>query len=360
MPSSRRDRAINRGVMAGSVLVLAAALLPVPYVIMSPGPVFNTIGEYQGRPVIEISGTKTFPTEGNLDMTTVSERGGSSGGVSTAEVLLALMRDNQAVLPRDALYPPQESGEEIRAANTQSFATSQSDAVGAALRELDIPAIESVVAAEVAGGSPADGIVRAGDIITKVNGKAVDSPKEVVNTVRATEVGDTVNLTVSRSDEKGKATTEELKVVTAAHPDPDRGGVSYLGVSVTTLYEAPFDIDFTLDTVGGPSAGMMFSLAIIDKLTDGQLTGGNHVAGTGTISPDGNVGPIGGIRHKLAGAADAGAKLFLAPQANCNEVVGAVPEGLQVVPVQTLHEARQVIEKWVADPTTPLPSCQAQ
>lgn len=356
-PLSRRQRAINNGLIAGGILLLAGSLVPVPFVIMSPGPTFNTIGEYQDQPVIQITGTKTYPTEGNLDMTTVSERGGSSGGVNTAEVVVALMRPGQVVVPRDALYPDDRSGEDIRRANAESFETSQSDAVAAALAELGIPAQESVVVNTVAGQSPATGIVRAGDIVLAVDGQPVSTPEDVVRLVREREAGDTVALKVRRAGEDGKSEELDLQVVAATNPDPQAGGAPYLGIAVAPFYEAPFDIDFTLDTVGGPSAGLMFSLAIVDKLTEGVLTAGGHVAGTGTITSDGVVGNIGGIRHKMAGAASAGAKLFLAPQGNCDEVVGHVPDGLTVVPIADLAQARDVVAKWAADPTAKQPSC---
>lgn len=352
-----RSRAIDRGLIAGGLLVLSASLLPVPYVIMSPGPTFNTIGEYNGQPVIKITGTKTYPTDGSLDMTTVSERGGSSGGVHTSEVLLALLRDNQVVVPRDALYPPDKTGEQVKSENTESFATSQSDAIGAALGELGIPAEESVVVAQVKGGSPASGIVQAGDQIEKVNGEPVESPKDVVTKVQEGKVGEPISLELVRTDDKGKTQQLTVEVVPEANPDPERSGTPYVGIAVAPLYQAPFDIDFTLDSVGGPSAGMTFSLAIIDKLTKQSLTGGGHVAGTGTITPSGKVGPIGGIRHKMVGARNAGAKLFLAPKSNCAEVVGHIPDGLRVVPVATLHEARTHLQTWSKDNNAALPSC---
>lgn len=356
-PTTRRQRGINRGLIAGGVLLLAGSLVPVPFVIMSPGPTFNTIGEYQDQPVIEISGTKTYPTRGNLDMTTVSERGGSSGGVNTVEVVAALVRRGQVVVPRDALYPDDRSGEDIRQANAESFETSQSDAVAAALSELGIPAVESVVVNSVAGDSPASGIVRAGDIVLAVDGQPVSSPEDVVRLVRERDVGDAIALKVRRAGDDDKPTEVGLSVVAAANPDPESAGAPYLGIAVAPFYEAPFDIDFTLDTVGGPSAGLMFSLAIVDKLTQGPLTGGGHVAGTGTITPDGTVGTIGGIRHKMAGAARTGAKLFLAPRGNCDEVVGHIPEGLTVVPVETLSQARETVARWAEDPTAEFPSC---
>ena len=124
-----------------------------------------------------------------------------------------------------------------------------------------------------------------------------------------------------------------------------------------STYRAPFELDITLDGVGGPSAGLIFSLGIVDKLTPGALIDGRVVAGTGTIDPEGNVGPIGGIQQKLVGAKRAGATLFIAPQDNCDDVEGNVPDGLTVVPVSTLGEARDTVEAWVADPEADFPQC---
>ena len=120
----------------------------------------------------------------------------------------------------------------------------------------------------------------------------------------------------------------------------------------------PFQVQISLDKVGGPSAGMMFSLGIIDTVTPGDLTGGKHIAGTGTISPDGTVGPIGGIGQKMRGARSSGATLFLAPASNCDEVAGHIPAGLQVVRVENLGEARHAVEVAASgQDTSALPAC---
>jgi PDZ domain-containing protein len=360
-----RARAIRRGVVAGLVLVVVGSVVRLPLIILSPGPTYNTIGEVGGTPMIEISGTTTYPTEGNLDMTTVSERGGSSNGVHLGEALVGWAVPAGAVVPRDSLYGPEESGEEISRRNDQLFALSQSDAIAAAMGELGIPTEESVVVTMVGGGTPADGIVEAGDVIVAVDGEPVEQPADVGAAVRAGDVGDTVVLDVLRTEEPGAEPVEErLEVVTVANPDlavedPGAPPVPYLGILVGTQYQAPFEIEFTLENVGGPSAGMMFSLAMVDMLTEGAMTRGGHVAGTGTIEPDGTVGPIGGIRQKLLGARDAGATLFLAPRDNCDEVAGNEPDGMAVVPVGTLSEARDVVEAWSADPDADFGTCES-
>jgi PDZ domain-containing protein len=124
------------------------------------------------------------------------------------------------------------------------------------------------------------------------------------------------------------------------------------------LFTFPFDVEISLEKVGGPSAGLMFSLGIIDTVTPGDLTGGKHIAGTGTITPDGAVGPIGGIGQKMQAARAGGATLFLAPAANCEQVAGHIPDGLQVVRVENLAEARAAVERaGSGQDTSGLPGC---
>ena len=110
--------------------------------------------------------------------------------------------------------------------------------------------------------------------------------------------------------------------------------------------------------VGGPSAGAMFALAIYDRLTPGSLTGGRVVAGTGEIAPDGTVGPIGGIRQKIAGAADDGAKVFLVPAANCAEAADGDDHGMRLVEVSKLDDAIGSLEKLAKDPQASVPQCR--
>jgi len=367
-PRTRRERAraraIRRGVVAGTVLLLVGSVVRLPLLVLSPGPTYNTIGTVDGTPMIVIKGTTTYPTEGALDMTTVAERGGSSDGVHLGEAVVGWFSPSDTLMPREALYGPDTTGDQVQRRNDQLFALSQSDSIAAAMGELDIPTTQAVVVTMVSGGSPADGIVRAGDIIVAVNGTKVSAPADVGRAVRSTGIGQTVVLEVLRAEgESGRRTEQRLEVVTEANPalaahDP-AAQVPYIGNVVGLQYEAPFDIEFTLDNVGGPSAGMMFSLAMVDMLTSGALTGGGHVAGTGTIDPGGAVGPIGGIRQKLLGARSAGATLFLAPKDNCDEVVGHEPEGMTVVPIATLGEARSTVERWAADSGAAFPTCAA-
>lgn len=323
------------GVLA-ALLAGGAAVAPVPYVAYLPGPTFDTLGEVGGTPVIAVDGRPTFPTEGHLDLTTVSVR----SDLSLGEAVLDWFDRDRAVVPREFVFPPGQSDEQVRLENEQRKLESESTATIAALRQLGVPFTTSITVQRVEPGMPADGALQDGDVVTSVDGRAVASSAELRERVSGTEPGTDLRIGYVRGGEPGEA------VVTTAKADgEDR---SIIGVLLQEVPEYGFDIDITLQDVGGPSAGLMFALGIIDKLTPGSLAGGADVAGTGTIAADGTVGPIGGIVQKMYGAVDAGAEVFLAPAGNCDEVVGSIPEGLDVFRVATLDEAIGVLQT-VAD-----------
>ncbi len=333
------------------ILIALAAVLPVPFVVLSPGPTFNTIGEVDGRPLVEISDTTTYPTSGALDMTTIREEGEPRSPLTVYGALAAWVDPNRAVLPRELLYGDDETTDEVEQRNAVMFSTSQSNAIAAALNTIGEPVLEDVVVTAVIEGTPAYGVLNAGEQILAIDGNAVTSPSDVVDAVRSQPIGSTLVFTVLRDGEP-----TDVDVVSASNPDDQ--AVPYVGITVGVNYRAEFPIVFTLEDVGGPSAGMMFSLAIIDKLTPDDLTGGGHVAGTGTIDPAGQVGPIGGIRQKLAGAHGSGATLFLMPKVHCEEADGHIPDGLAVVPVETLQDSLDALAAWRAGeslPTCPVP-----
>ncbi|MEY3733522.1 MAG: hypothetical protein RL347_881 [Actinomycetota bacterium] len=332
-------------------LIALAALLPVPFIILSPGPTFNTIGDVDGVPLVEISETTTYPVTGALDMTTIREEGEPRSPLTVFGAIAAWIDPDRAVLPRELLYGDDETTEEVQQRNAVLFSTSQSNAIAAAMNTLGKPLIEDVVITAVVEGTPAFGVLDAGEVITAVDGAPVDAPEDVVTAVRAQPVGSTLAFTVVRDGEESS-----VNVVSAEKPD--EAGVPYVGITVGINYRAEFPITFALDDIGGPSAGMMFALAIVDKLTPEDLTGGGHVAGTGTIDPAGSVGAIGGIRQKLAGARGAGATLFLLPEVHCDEATGYVPDGLTAVPVSTLQDAIDALAAWRAG--DPLATCPAE
>lgn len=348
---SSRARTLLVSLGALAVLVLVAVLLPVPYVKLAPGPTFNVIGENDGEPFLRIEGTATYPVTGNLDMTTVRESGGPRGGLTFIEAIGAWFSTADAVVPRELIYPDDVTGDEVRQRQAALFSTSESDAVGAALGYLGIPVSTEVVATAVLSDAPAGEFIEPRDSIVAIDGTVITEPGQVVDIVRAKPIGSSFAFEVER---QGEPVTFEI----TSEANPTDPQTPYLGVTVGYFFTPDFDIDFTLQDVGGPSAGLMFATGIVDKLTPEDLTGGGYVAGTGTIDPDGNVGPVGGIRQKLAGARDAGAELFVMPERHCAEAEGHVPPGLTVVPVTTLAGAVDAIRAWTAGES--LPTCPAQ
>ncbi|MFB9403256.1 YlbL family protein [Pseudarthrobacter polychromogenes] len=329
-------------------LGIAVGTLPVPYVVESPGPTYNTLGESQGSPVISISGRETYPAKGNLDLTTVYVDGGPNGPVSILDAFSAWVDPSKAVHPVELLYPTGTTREEAEEQSSVAMTTSQENAVASALKELDIPFGQRLQAAGLSENSASDGKIQPGDILETINGKDITS-LAVVQEELAAGNGAPVSVVVERD---GQSVTETIT------PKDNGEGRFILGVMLKYLFTFPFDVEISLEKVGGPSAGLMFSLGIIDTVTPGDLTGGKHIAGTGTISPDGLVGPIGGIQQKLQGARAGGATLFLAPAANCGEVAGHIPVGLQVVRVETLAEARDAVERaGNGQDTSGLPAC---
>lgn len=321
-----------------------AMFIPVPFVMKSPGPVFNTIGKINDVELISISGTQFYPTEGELNMTTVSEYGGPQQGLDVFQAIWGWLSPDRTVVPRESIYPEDETEQEQTARNAMSFSTSQSYAIAAAMAYLDQPVTEKLMITSVGFATPAQDKFRAGDEILAINGAQMTSPEQVVKVVRSNPVGTDLTFSVVRSDSK----LDVIVTSSTRQDDPltaqDEATIPYIGIGIDISYSADFKIEFGVTGVGGPSAGTMFAIAIIDKLTPGALTGGKVIAGTGTIDPDGNVGDIGGIQQKLIGARDAGAVLFLAPQGNCDEVVGHIPNGLTVAAVGTLAEAMSAIE----------------
>lgn len=348
-PTRRGWMLIICGVTTMALLVVAF-LLPVPFVKLSPGPTFNVIGQQDGSDVIAISGTTTYPVTGNLDMTTVYELGGPRGGLTFVDAIASWLNPSDAVVPRELLFPDEVSGEDVATRQAMLFSTSESNAVSAALSYLDLPVNTQVVVSAVYSDTPADGTLLPKDEITSVNGTTITEAAQVAEMVRGNPAGTAFDMSIVRDGSKKDVTV-------TSEDNPDNAGTPYLGIGVGEFYSGDFPIEFTLDDVGGPSAGLMFAMGIVDKLTPEDLAKGDHIAGTGTIEPDGTVGPIGGIRQKLAGAHNAGATLFLMPKDHCTEAAGHVPDGLTVVPVTSLSDAVDAVTAYTAG--QPVESCPA-
>ena len=302
------------------------AAVTVPFVSLGPGPTFNTLAEYDGKQVVDIKGTDVKPTSGNLNMTTVSQR----DQLTLGQALAMWASGDEQLVPRDLVYPPDKSREDVDKANDAEFKDSEDSAAYAALGYLKYA--PAVTVAQVNDSGPAKGKLQVGDAIDAVDGKMTATLDEFTNILKATKPGQQVVLDYRRKNEPAGTVTVTL----GSNPDRDYG---YLGVAVLNAPWAPFSIDFNLANIGGPSAGLMFSLAVVDKLTTGDLNDGKFVAGTGTISPDGAVGPIGGITHKMSAARDAGATVFLVPAENCDEAVTGDQDGMRLVKVDNLTTA---------------------
>ncbi|MDQ4008250.1 MAG: PDZ domain-containing protein [Actinomycetota bacterium] len=340
--------------VAGLLLVALCAvawLRPVPYVAMRPGPVKDTLGELGGAQVVEISGRRTFPTTGRLDLTTVSVTA-PTAGLTLGDALVAWFHPQRALVPRDLYYPPQQSVEQAEHESAVAMASSQDTAIIAALEQMGIEVPLSVVVRSVQKGGPAQGHLRVGDLITAVDGEPVRGAVQVSRLLQQTPPGQRATFAVRRDGE----TVQVQSPTEAAPDDPSR---TMVGITIADDPRLPFKVSIELGSrIGGPSAGLMFSMAIVDKLTPGSLTGGMHVAGTGTITADGRVGPIGGIGQKVAGADNADAAVFLVPAANCAEAVQTTDPGdMTLVRVRTLDAAVDAVEGLAQNPKAKVPTC---
>jgi PDZ domain-containing protein len=324
------------------VVLLVISFLPTSYVIQRPGPVYNTLGTASATdgtevPLISIEGAETFPTEGALDLLTVQVVGNRERTPSWFELARAWFDRSRAVLPIEAVFPEDQTSEERNEESAALMIDSQKEATAAALRELGYDVESRMTVFSLIDDSAAEGLLDEGDVIVEADGRAVSDASALREIVNAGE-GAPVELGVDRGG------SVEMITVTPKQTDIDGEQVWLLGITLMHDYDFPIDVTIQLNNVGGPSAGMMFALGIMDVLTPGQLNGGENVAGTGTIDGTGQVGSIGGIRQKMFGAVDAGARWFLAPESNCDEVVGHVPAGLRVFAVETLDDSLDVLE----------------
>lgn len=360
-PRQRMSRRTVAGVWAlavAMVVLLVITFLPTSYVIQRPGPVYNTLGSAENAdgeevPLISVEGADTYPTGGALDLLTVQVQGNRERTPSWFELASAWFDPSRAVLPLDAVFPEGQTTEERNEESAQMMVDSQQEATAAALTELGYDVGAQLSVHSLIDGAAAEGILEPGDVILEANGTTVRDAAALRRVINDGD-GAPVELLVERDGE------EETVAVTPEESTVDDETTWLIGVNLITDYDFPIDVTIQLNNVGGPSAGMMFALGIVDTLTPGELNGGERVAGTGTIAGDGTVGPIGGIRQKLWGARDAGAEWFLAPEANCDEVVGHIPGDLRVFAVEDLDDALDVLTAVRDDgDLDALPTCTA-
>lgn len=349
-PVTRRALTFGISLLATTVLVAGLAVLPAPYAVRSPGPTEDTLGEQDGQPLISVTGAETYDSTGELRLTTVSVAGGPGYPVNLAQVVQGWFDRSRSVRPVEEVFPTGRTKEETEQQGQAEMISSQENATVAALTELgyDVPATLTVQG--TSPGTGAEGVVEQGDVIVSLDGTPVPTYQDLIDGLAAVTPGDDVTLGVVRDGEP-----TDLTVTTS-----DGGDTALLGVFIDPEFDFPVDVTIQIDDIGGPSAGMMFALGIVDQLTPEDEANGVSIAGTGTMSVEGDVGPIGGIQQKLYGAVRDGATWFLAPQANCGEVVGNVPDGLHVAAVSTLADARDAMTAIGAGEGGSLPTCEAR
>ncbi len=324
------------------------ALVPVPFVSWAPGSAYDVLGERDGQPVVSISGIPVSPVSGRLNLTTVSVTR-VDASLSLPEALLAHLLADREVLPRQAIYPPGQSSEEVKQQESQMMVDSQRDAIVAALREAGVPVSEMPAVSAVTMNGPSYRQMEPGDLIVAVDQFPVATPDEVRKRIQAHKVGDKILFSVLRNK-------VAMDVTVTAQASNNNPGMPAVGMRFSTGYSFDADVKVNIDpAIGGPSAGLVFALAIYDKITPSALIDGRNIAGTGTITASGDVGAIGGIREKIVAARSAGASIFLVPAPNCDDVKG-LETTTKLIPVTNLRGAITALIA-AKDPSATLPTC---
>jgi Lon-like protease len=331
---------------AGVLIALVVALVaPVPYVALTPGPTLNTLGVSGTKPLIQVKGHPTYPTSGHLNMVTVQFMGGPGTRFNIFAALRAWLSPSDAVVPEQEIFTPGQTPQQVARQDTEQMASSEQTAQAAALCQVNISFKTVDTVQTTVKGMPAAGRLQAGDVIAAVDGKPVTCRADAGTLIKARRAGAPVELTILRHGR-----TEHIRLATA-----NAQGTPEIGVQLLESFVFPFPVTISIGDIGGPSAGLMFALGIIDKITPDNLTGGRFIAGTGEIEANGTVDPIGGIQQKMVGARAAGATIFLTPAANCPDTAGAVPAGMRLIKVSSLAGAVAALEALKAG--QPVPSC---
>lgn len=311
-----------------------AAFVRLPVLVLEPGPA----PDVAARTKIE---APTFESKGSIRLTTAQIR--STSGVTAVEALQGLLDRDKVVVPRSSIYPPDQSEGVVKAVQAAQMAQSESAAAVAALDELGMPyEPDGVFVDEVIPRSPGAASLKAGDVITALNGSSVLTLRDLTGALDRVKGGQAVEVTVKRADSLRK------RLVKTAG-SPAKGGGTRLGIQASQSYRASIRVRISADEIGGPSAGLMFALSIFDRLVPEDLTAGRVIAGTGTIenSPEqsGRVGAVGAVRLKVRSAQKVGADVFLVPKAELAQASAVAGPNLKVIGVSTLKEAISALRK---------------
>jgi len=312
---------------AVATLGVVAWNVELPYLAYSAGPVSDAAD------LVVAEGVEVYPPDGELLMLTVV-----SQDVNIFEAIIAGIDPNIDLVRRQAVRRADESDEEYRNRVLQQMDDSNFRSISVALDYLEIEMITTdIVINEIVEGVPAESVLQPGDSIKAINGSSVMQFADIAPLLEGTTVGEVLVMTIGRGDE-----ILEVEVVLAEREDEP--GAAMIGVILGELTESPFPLRIESGNVGGPSAGMMHTLAIIDSLTPGELTNGLVIAGTGTIRIDGTVGPIGGIRQKVVGAEAAGATHILVPEGNYESALTAESISIDIVAIGSIEDAINFLE----------------
>ncbi|MFM8843704.1 MAG: PDZ domain-containing protein [Actinomycetota bacterium] len=317
------------------LLTLATLLAPIPYVFFKPGVPDNVSGR-----IITIKDAKSYPINGKLYITSIMVTNPDSP-VFGAETIVNWATGANVVLPRESVYPPVRPAQKIERDSQNEMESSKATSTAAALRYLGYKFKELYYISDIREYSDAFNKLKEGDVITAIDGKEINEIEEIRSSYRDKKIGDPLQITVERRSKEGTLSTLTLEVSLVENQDVvSESGEKKpaIGILVGTTARFPIEVKFDLPGVGGPSAGMIFAVGIIEKLTEEDLVRGRQIAGTGSITASGKVESIGGIEEKMIGASRIGATIFLAPRENCPDIKH-VPKGLKVIPVSTLSEA---------------------
>ncbi|MEE8375493.1 MAG: S16 family serine protease [Acidimicrobiia bacterium] len=310
------------------VMGVIAWNIDLPYLAFSAGPVSDAADSVVAEDV------DIYPPDGELLMLTVV-----SQDVNVFEALIAGIDPTIDLVPKGAFRRAGESDEDYRNRVLQQMDDSNFRSISVALDYLGLEMIPTeVVINEFVEGVPAESVLELGDTIIAVNGVTIAKVEDIRQVTEGMSVGDVLAMTVIRED-------IEVDVNVELAEREDEPGVAMIGVILGELTGPPFPLSIQAGDVGGPSAGMMHTLAIIDTLTEGELTKGHVIAGTGTIKVDGTVGNIGGIRQKVVGAEAAGAEYILVPQGNYDSALTAERTVIEIVPIGTIDDAIEFFER---------------
>lgn len=327
------------------VLTLGSAVVAVPYYAISPGSVVDLAG------LVKVVDVPSFPPQGTISLTTVSLR-----PVSALAAVRGWLDPSVDVVERNRVLPPSVDGGDLRAFNLRQMDDSKRQAVAVALERLGYDAVSGSGAevVQVVPGSPAAGALAAGDVIVGFDGDVVPTHRDLIRFLGRRRPGASVEVAIR----SGGAGEERTAAVTLA-ADPEEAGRAFLGATLRTRdfrFDFPFEVDISSERIGGPSAGLAFTLEVLDLLSEGELTGGQRVAATGTIELDGSVGEVGGVAQKTAAVKGAGIGLFLVPRGELDEATRLAGDRLRVEPVDTLDDALAVLVSQGGDPLPPGPS----